>query len=418
MLGSNFPEIRTSAIQDIIRLAREKYVHPETGEKIASQIEAKLEDGAYDDITQGSDLAFRLTMDLQSISSDHHWSVVFDPKGAAVQVNPESEADKARKSRYLETARKTNYGFERVEHLKGNIGYIDLRRFEPSEYGGETAVAAMNFIANCDALIIDLRQNHGGHPSMVQLIASYLYDPEPRHINTFYYRPTNDTHQFWTFPHVPGKRRPDILVYVLISGATGSAAEGFSYFLKCMDRATLIGETTIGAAHPANDEIVQGDFVVSLPYGRSISPITGSNWEGAGVEPHIMVPAEEALKTAHLHAMEQLAGKCQNEDQRNELKWMVEIVASDYSPVVLDEADLSPCVGEFGKRKFMVKNGWLFYGHMDSSEDWKLLPMTKTRFRLDEDMKFEFVLGKDGKASKVKISYRDGSANVISNRTG
>ena len=417
MSGSNFPEIRTSAIQDIIRLAREMYVHPETGEKIASQIEAKLEDGAYDDITQGSDLAFRLTMDLQSISSDHHWCVVFDPKGAAVQVNPESEADKARKSRYLETARKTNYGFERVEHLKGNIGYIDLRRFEPSEYGGETAVAAMNFIANCDALIIDLRQNHGGHPSMVQLIASYLYDPEPRHINTFYYRPTNDTHQFWTFPHVPGKRRPDILVYVLSSGATGSAAEGFSYFLKCMDRATLIGETTIGAAHPANDEIVQGDFVVSLPYGRSISPITGSDWEGVGVEPHIMVPAEEALKTAHLHAMEQLAAKCQNENERNYLKWMLENVASDYSPLAVDEDDLSPCIGEFGNWIFLVKNGGLFYNHTDFPEAWKLLPMTKTRFRLDDDMKFVFVVDQAGKASAVKIYYGDGRPEALVQRT-
>jgi hypothetical protein len=97
---------------------------------------------------------------------------------------------------------------------------------------------------------------------------------------------------------------------------------------------------------------------------------------------------------------------------------MMEIIASDYSPVVLDEADLYPCIGEFGKRKFSVTNGWLYYGHIDSSEDWKLLPMTKTRFRLDEDMKFEFVLGKDGKASKIKIYYRDGSPEVIADRTG
>jgi C-terminal processing protease CtpA/Prc len=343
--------------------------------------------------------------------------VVFDPKGAAAQVDPESEADKERMARYLERARKTNYGFERVEHLKGNIGYIDLRRFDPSEYGGETAVAAMNLVANCDALIIDLRQNHGGHPSMVQLIISYLYEPEPRHINTFYYRHTNDSRQFWTFPHVPGKRRPDILVYVLTSSATGSGAEGFAYFLKSANRAILIGETTFGAAHPATEEIVQGDFTVTLPYGRPVSPITGSNWEGTGVEPHMRVPAEEALKTAHLHAMEQLAAKCQNEDERNYLKWMAEIVASDYSPVVLDEADLSPCVGEFGKRRFLVQNGWLFYGHMDSPEVWKLLPMTKTRFRLDDDMKFEFVLDQAGNAEMVKVYYGDGRPETLDQRT-
>ena len=418
MPDSNFPEIRTAVIQDTIRLAKEKYVYPEIGEKIAAQIQAKLESGEYDDITQESHLAFRLTMDLRSISNDHHWSVIYDPKGAATQVDPENEPDGERMARYLETARKTNYGFERVERLKGNIGYIDLRRFDPSENAGETAVAAMNFVSHCDALIIDLRQNSGGYPSMVQLITSYLYDSKPRHINTFYYRPTDDTQQFWTFPHVPGKRRPDIPVYVLISSITASGAEEFAYNLRHMERATLIGETTLGAAHPVTKEVVQRDFDVRLPYGRPINPVTGSNWEGRGVEPHIAVPARDALKTAHLNAVEHLAAKCQDRSERRILSWAAEIIESDYSPVILDETDLSRCAGEFGERKFLIEHGNLFYGHRDYPESWKLLPMTKTRFRLDEDLKFEFILGKDGKASSVKIYYRDGRPDVISNRTG
>jgi len=184
MKDSNFAEIRTKVIQDIIQLTREKYVYPEIGEKIATQIQTKLMNGEYDEVIDEMELAFNLTSDLQSISNDRHWSVVYDPKGVGDQVDPENEADEDRMRRYLEKARKTNFGFERVERLKGNIGYIDLRLFEPSEYGGETAVAAMNFIANCDALIIDLRQNHGGYPSMVQLITSYLYDSKPRLINT------------------------------------------------------------------------------------------------------------------------------------------------------------------------------------------------------------------------------------------
>jgi hypothetical protein len=418
MTDSTFRKIRTVAIQDIIQLAREKYVYPEIGEKIASQIRAKLEDGGYDDVTDESELALRLTLDLRSISNDHHWSVVYDPKGAAEQVDPENEVDEDRLARYLEMARKTNYGFERVERLKGNIGYIDLRRFEASEYGGETAVAAMNFVANCDALIIDLRQNDGGYPSMVQLITSYLYDPKPRHINTFYYRPTDGTQQFWTFPHVPGKRRPDIPVYVLISNATGSGAEEFAYNLKHMERAILVGETTTGAAHPVTKEVVQKDFAVRLPYGRPINPITGSNWEGTGVEPHIAILAGDALKTAHLNAVKHLAAKCQDENERNYLAWVAEIIESDYSPVVLDEADLSRCAGEFGKRRFFIENGDFVYGHKDHLESWKLFPMTKTRFRLDEDMKFEFILDKNGEASVVKISYRDGRPDAVANRTG
>jgi hypothetical protein len=417
MSETNFAKIRTAVVRDVVQLTREKYVYPEIGAKIASQIQTKLENGEYDGVADESELARQLTSDLRSLSNDRHWSIVYDPQGAADQVDPEKKADQDRLARYLEMARKTNYGFERVERLKGNVGYIDLRRFEPSEHGGETAVAAMNFVAHCDALIIDLRQNHGGYPSMVQLITSYLVDSEPRHINTFYYRPTDDTQQFWTFPHVSGKRRPDIPVYVLVSSATGSGAEEFAYNLKYMGRAMLIGETTVGTAHPVTKEIVQRDFAVRLPYGRPINPITGSNWEGTGVEPHVVVPAQDALKTAHLEAVTRLTADCQEEKEKRYLAWVTEIIESEYSPVVLDQADLSRCAGEFGKRTFFVENGVLIYGHQDIPASWKLLPMTKTRFRLNEDMKFEFTL-RDDTASAVKINYRDGRPELTIDRTG
>jgi hypothetical protein len=418
MTEPEFNELRRAVVLEIARLAGEKYVYPDMGEKITARLRANLEGGLYDAITKEADLAWRLTDDLQSISSDRHWSVVYDPKGATELVDPESEADESRKARYAEMARRGNYGFERVERLKGNIGYIEVRTFEPAEYGGPTAVAAMNFVANCDALIIDLRRNHGGYPSMVQLITSYLYDPAPRHINTFYYRPTGDTQQFWTFPHVPGKRRPDIPVYVLISGDTGSGAEEFAYNLKHMKRATLIGETTAGAAHPVTTEIVHGDFDVRLPYGRPINPVTGTNWEGEGVEPDIQVPAEGALKTAHLKALERLIANCEGEDMKKYLVWAAEIIASEYDPITLGKSDLSRCVGEFGPRSFAVENGSLVYRHRDKPGASRLVPMSKTRFRLDEDLKFEFVLGADGNASEVNIYYRDGRPELIARRTG
>lgn len=301
--------------------------------------------------------------------------------------------------------------------FKGNVGYIDLRRFVPREHAGETAVAAMNFVAHCDALIFDLRQNHGGYPSMVQLITSYLVDPEPRHINSFYYRPTGETQQFWTFPHVPGRRRPDIPVYVLTSSATGSGAEEFAYNLKHMGRATLVGETTVGAAHPVTKEVVQGVYDVRLAYGRPINPVTGLNWEGTGVEPHIAVPAAEALQTAHLHALEQLAAACAEESARAYLAWVADIVAGDYEPIVLAEADLARCAGAYGRRRFTVAEGALWYGHQEYPDNYPLRPLSATRFRLDEDMKFEFVLDAAGRATAVKVSYRDGRPEVVAERT-
>ena len=203
---------------------------------------------------------------------------------------------------------------------------------------------------------------------------------------------------------------------MLTSRVTGSGAEEFAYNLKHMGRATLIGETTVGAAHPVTKEVVQGDFIVRLPYGRPINPITGSNWEATGVKPHIAVPAEDALKTAHLHAVEHLATKSQDESETDDLAWIAEIVESDYSPVVLDETSLSQCTGQFGKRRFSIEHGELVYGHQDLPASWKLTPTARTHFRLGEDMKFEFVLDEDGKASSVKINYRDGRPEVVANR--
>jgi hypothetical protein len=412
MIDIPFSELRKAVVQDVVKLAREKYVLPDIAEEIANHLQAKLDSGGYDDITDATELAIKLTSDLRESSNDRHWSVIYDPQHTIVHIDPEKEDDELRMARWLERSRRMNFGFERVEHLKGNIGYIDLRQFAPSEHAGEVAVAAMNFVANCDALIFDLRQNHGGYPSMVQLIISYLLDPEPKHINTFYYRPTDETQQFWTFPHVPGKRMPDVPVYVLTSKATGSGAEEFTYNLKNMERATIIGETTGGAAHPVTLELVQGHFKVRLPYGRPINPITKGNWETTGVEPHIAVPQEEALKTAHLHAFEQLLEQCTDDQYRRDLEWEIEIVRSQYSPVTADEGTLVRYAGQYGNRRFTVEDGAMRYQHQDYPMVWKLEPITETRFRLEDDLKFEIVLDDQGEATAVVITYRDDRPEV------
>jgi hypothetical protein len=417
MLDIPFSEIRKAVVQDIVKLTREKYVFPDIAVEIANHIQAKLDGGGYDDITDAAELALKLTSDLRESSNDRHWSVVYDPQHAVAHVDPEKEDNELQMARWLERSRRMNFGFERVERLKGNIGYIDLRQFAPSEYAGETAVAAMNFVSYCDALIFDLRKNHGGYPSMVQLIISYLLDPEPKHINTFYYRPSDETQQFWTFPHVPGKRMPDIPVYVLTSNATGSGAEEFVYDLKNMERAIIFGETTGGAAHPVTLEIVQEHFKVRLPYGRPINPITNENWEATGVEPHIVVPQEEALKSAHIFALEQLIEKCKDDQHKRDLAWEMEIVRSLFEPVAVDEATLLRYAGQYGNRSFAVEDGTLIYEHQDHPVRWQLTPMTETRFRLEEELKFEILLDEQGEASAVVITYRDDRPEVKVTKT-
>ena len=120
-------------------------------------------------------------------------------------------------------------------------------------------------------MIIDLRQNGGGSPYTIQIISSYFLE-EYTHLNSFEWRGSDSIEQFWTLPYVPGKKMYDTDLYILTSSRTFSAAEEFTYNMKNLKRATLVGETTGGGAHPGGDRIVNDYFLVWVPSGRASIP--------------------------------------------------------------------------------------------------------------------------------------------------
>src|ERR1041385_3540561 len=155
----------------------------------------------------------------------------------------------------------------------------------------------MGFVAHTDAIIFDLRQNGGGQPAMVTLIASYLFD-KPTHLIDIYNRKEDTTTQNWTLSYLPGPRLTKQPVFVLTSKRTFSGAEEFTYNLKNLKRATIIGETTGGGAHPVSPHRIDAHFMIGVPFARAINPISKTNWEGAGVEPDVKVDAADALQKA------------------------------------------------------------------------------------------------------------------------
>ena len=158
---------------------------------------------------------------------------------------------------------------------------------------------------HANAIIFDLRDNHGGDPNMVALIATYLFD-HPTHLNDIYNRRENSTHQYWTLSDVPGKRLVDKPAYVLTSSETFSGAEEFSYDLKNLKRATLVGETTGGGAHLVSGHRIDDHFEIGVPFARGINPISKTDWEGTGVQPDVKVNAANALETAEKLARRKL----------------------------------------------------------------------------------------------------------------
>ena len=217
---------------------------------------------------------------------------------------------------------------------------------------------------------------------MIQVITSYLFEGEPKHLNSFYYREGDRTDQFWTLPYVPGKRMPAVPVYVLTSERTFSGAEEFSYNLKNLKRATIVGETTGGGAHPVNREPIDGDFWVSVPFARAVNPISKTNWEGTGVEPDVKVPAPQALDTALALALEKLTAGEQEALFRDFYLWNLEAQKAKVSPVTLPEADLQALVGTYGPRRITLEGGSLFY-QREGRPKFKLIPLTADTFTLD-----------------------------------
>lgn len=298
--GANAEEVvldeaaRSRVIDGAAKLLAQFYLFPDVGRTTAKKLWTQQKQGAYRDITDGQIFAIRLTDDLRTFTNDKHVTVDFFAKSMPPQSQPEPTTrprpDPARLAA-------TNCGFQKAEHYPPNIGYLKLNAFEEPDICGPTAIAAMTFLADSDSLIIDLRDNGGGAPRMAALISSYLFD-EPVHLDDLYDRNQNITEQFWTFPYLPGKKKTGKTVFVLTARRTFSAGELFSYDLKSLERATLIGETTGGGAHTVAPHQIDDHFFMRVSFGRFINPITKTNWENTGVEPDIEVPAADALDEA------------------------------------------------------------------------------------------------------------------------
>ena len=321
---------RTQVIEAALKRLNEAYVFPEVAAKMEQAVRQRISAREYDQITSAKELANKLTEDLQVVSKDKHLRVRYSHR--PIPVMPERKEPTAEElERMQRELSRINYGFEKLERLPGNLGYVEFRGFTDPKGGADTVAAVFNFLANTDALIIDLRRNGGGRPEMVALISSYLFGPEPVHLNSLYWREGNRTQDFYTQKDVAGKRYGNKDVYVLTSNYTFSAAEEFTYNLKNLKRVTIIGETTGGGAHPGGGARLHDHFSMFVPSGRAINPITKTNWEGTGVEPDIKVPADQALKVAQLTALKKSAEKTTDEEMKAVYRREVEKLQKELS---------------------------------------------------------------------------------------
>ncbi|MEU1509943.1 S41 family peptidase [Kitasatospora sp. NPDC005748] len=269
------------------------YVFAEKTESVDAAIRRRLQAGAYDGL-DGPALCEAVTADFQEVCPDKHLRLLWVDEPQSLEPADED----AGRAAFLAMLRAANQGVRRVEQLDDGVAYIDVRLIPDADGGAAVVGAALQLAAGSRALVLDLRACRGGAPEGAAMWCSYFFPDDQVHLNDIYDRASGATRQFWTSAHLPAPRYLDRPVYVLTSAVTFSGGEDVAYTLQAHGRATLIGETTRGGAHPTDRYPVTEHIMVTVPTARTVSPVTGTNWEGVGVVPDIAVPADRALDAA------------------------------------------------------------------------------------------------------------------------
>jgi hypothetical protein len=400
---------KSKIIQELSKLLQERYIFPKVAKKITRKLEDDFEKGEYQNINDLSSLALKLRKTLHEISKDKHLCVLYDQehlKRIIDNGNNKKETEKLELQNAIRIGKKENFGFLKVEILEGNIGLIDLRRFYNTKIkeAGKAATAALQFLRNTDAIIFDLRNNGGGEPEMVQLLASYFFEDRTR-LNSIERPYEGYVEQYWTYPYLPGKKHSDKDLYILTSKNTFSAAEDFIYALQCQKRVIIVGEITKGGAHPVDFFSIQDLLVLMLPTGRAFNTITNDNWEEKGIKPDIEVPFNDIFDTTYLMALEKLSkGIETNEVDRAFLELIIkelECKKTKQDKIQFSIESLRKYVGNYGNARVELTDNELHY-IIDGICDIKLVPLSEELFQPEEDHNERIFFEYNQKTKEIK----------------
>jgi retinol-binding protein 3 len=409
---------RAQAIKELATLLRARYAIAGVAEAAARAIETKLAAGSYDTLGDARAFGDAVRADLVAATSDKHLD--FGPAPLAL---PPGTGDggganaEAERTAWRARIRRANNGFAGVSVLPGNVGYLDVRHFEPADVAGDTLVAAMAFLANVDAVIVDLRRCHGGSAYAMPYFAAYFL-PQPTSLFDMEFRGDGFTERFWTLPYVPGKRLAALPLYVLTSTYTFSGAEGFAYRMQVLKRATVVGETTGGGANAGGVLDVPPFFRVWMPMGRPVDRTTHGNWEGTGVVPDIQASAAEALAVAHAAALRALRLAATSDAERALLDRALELAEAALHPVTPTVAELQRLAGRFGDGMVWVEGAQLRF-RRGTRSPLLLVPLTPTRFatEAEEPARVEFVLGAGSGVTTLVYTDESGEREELEPRS-
>lgn len=359
------PEIKKQTIDDLAALLPERYAYKELGSKLQQLLQQNLKAGKYDAIVAPEEFSIAVTNDLRSLNADRHLALNYNPQVQTAATTNSSAPPLTPEERVRQISafnRQMNYGFKGVQFLNGNIGYLKFDYFDAyPDYSGTVVDASMSFLKNCDAIIIDLRDNGGGSSQMVGYILGFFFK-ERAQSGTSYDRPSDTTTETFITPQPKDKQLANVDLYVLTSKRTISAGEALAYDLKYLKQAKVIGETSAGAANPGRVTRLNSMFTAFIPNRHGVSRVSGTNWEGTGVPVDIPCEAEDAMRIANIEALRKLQGKTADSFQRKRLSAYLTYLEKTHPEKEVPANTLRQYVGEYlGGRTISLKQGALYY---------------------------------------------------------
>jgi len=384
------------------------YIFPEKAVIISGYLQSQLKKNVYASLQDNPErLAEQIGQDISKVHHDPHMRIKFDPGYIPQELYKLTPEDIQREKKYW---KENNYMFKKAEILPGNIGYLPFDLFtDDIEAAKPTITAALKFLINTTALIIDLRNNTGGSPQMVSQLESYFFK-EKTHMNDLISRTNMDT----TFLYAdPGKSDSFFLsmpVYILTSQHTFSGAEDFSYGMQVAKRAIVVGETTGGGAHPQMPFSVGQHFLVFIPFARSVNPVTQTDWEGKGVIPDAKTPANNAIIKAQEIIFRSLLYAATDQKEKNRYRYYINALLTNEANQKLSMKKIWPFAGTYGGLIIYTDKNKLYCKNMNNGGVVSELKyISNNLFLLDKDAQIEFIKDSIGHYTDIKIFVNDGN---------
>jgi hypothetical protein len=376
------PEERAAALAAIEEQVQKFYVFPEQRAGIVDALGQARRAGRFD-LDSPTAFADAVTEVLHATSRDGHLGLRYDPRWYAEATAPAGGAEDLAAVERRWAAR-DHHGLQEQRLLPGNMRYLKITGFPwtPDETGAAYD-AAMRFLKDGDAIILDLRGNGGGdHAATRYLISHFLDGDVPLYTFLSQKGPATESR---TLDYLPAGRLKGKPLYVLIDRGVRSAGEDVAYQVQQYKLGELVGATTAGAANNNEHVAIAPGFRLSLSIGRPVHPLSHGNWEGAGVPPTFPCPPAEALERAQMLALERLAQRATGDADplsRAEIAWALQALEARLHPVTLPAARLRALAGTFGPVTVTLRDDALWIKRPDL--DWaRLVPMSDGVFMIE-----------------------------------